>query len=92
MIHSSWVTSNRTHLTFFEAAVDHIAEQVTVKRMLAGYGDGAFDGATGPSHMKLDKRKDGKHKSIPSRINEDVSSDNEMSAIDAQSGCPPPRK
>ena len=79
-------------MTLFEAAVDDIAEQVTVKRMLAGYGDGAYGGATGPSHMELGKRKDAKHKSISSRINEDIRSDNEMSAVDAQSGCSPPRK
>ena len=76
----------------FEAAVDDIAEQVTVKRMLAGYGDVAFGGATGPSLMELGKRKDANHKLVSSRIDEDISSDNEMSAIVAQSGCSPPRK
>ena len=69
-----------------------LQKQVTVKRMLAGYGDRAFGGATGPSHMELGKTKDAKHKSISSRIKGDISSDNEMSAIDAQSGCSPPRK
>ena len=39
VIHSSWVTQKRTHLSAYETAVYDICEIITVKRMLQGYAD-----------------------------------------------------
>ena len=39
VIHSSWVTQKRTQLSIYEAFIDDICEQVTVKQMLKGFKD-----------------------------------------------------
>ena len=57
VIHSSWVTTKRTHMTLYEATIDDIAEHVTIKQMLKAYDDGGFGGATGPSFKDLEARK-----------------------------------
>ena len=55
VIHSSWVTQKRTQVSIYEACIYDICEQVTVKHMLKGYGEGSFIGGTGPSFGNLQK-------------------------------------
>ena len=57
VIHSSWVTTKRTHMTLYEATIDDIAEHVTIKQMLKAYDDGGFGGGTGPNFKELEARK-----------------------------------
>ena len=51
VIHSSWVSTKRTHLSIYECTLDDVAEFVTIKQMLKGYKEGNFGGGTGPSYM-----------------------------------------
>ena len=58
VIHSSWVSTKRTHLSIYECTLDDVAEFVTIKQMLKGYEEGNFCGSTGPSYMQINSRKD----------------------------------
>ena len=102
VIHSCWVTQKRTQLSIYEACIDDICEQVTVKQMLKGYGEGSFIGGTGTSFGNLQKRKKAREDSLTSKIIEDprcVTSHNIMHEktprnykIDSDDGCSSPRK
>ena len=58
VIHSSWVSKKRTHLSIYESTLDDVAEVVTIKQMLKRYEEGNFGGGTGPSYMQINSRKD----------------------------------
>ena len=47
VIHSSWVSTKRTHLSIYECTLDDVAEFVTIKQMLKGYEEGNFRGVLG---------------------------------------------
>ena len=63
MIHSGWVSSKSTHITSFDAVVDDIAEQITLKKRYQCYDDGGFGSGCGPSFETINKRKQAKDKS-----------------------------
>ena len=39
LLDSSWVTQRRTQLSIYEACIDDISKQITVKQMLKGFED-----------------------------------------------------
>ena len=80
VIHSSWVTQKRTHLSAYETAVDDICEMITVKQMLQGYADDSFCGGTGPSFNTFQIRRKAREASTCSMI------------FEGESDCSPPRK
>ena len=102
VIHFSCFTQKRTQLSIYEACVDDICEQVTVKQMLKDYEEGSFIGGTGPSFGNLQQRQKAREDSLTSKIIEDprcVTSQNIMHEktpksfeIDSDDGCSPPRK
>ena len=47
VIHSSWASTKRTHLSIYECTLDDVAEFVTIKQMLKGYEEGNFRGVLG---------------------------------------------
>ena len=47
VIHFSWVSTKRTHLSIYECTLDDVSEFVTIKQMLKGYDEGNFNGSTG---------------------------------------------
>ena len=63
VIHSGWVSSKSTHMTFFDDAVDDIAEQITLNKRHPCCADGGFGGGCGPSFETINKRKQAKDKS-----------------------------
>ena len=102
VIHSSWVTQKITQLSIYEACIDDICKQVTVKQMLKGYEEGSFIGGTGRSFGNLQQRQKVREDSLTSKIIEDprcVTSQNIMHEktpksykIDSDDGCSPPKK
>ena len=57
VIHSSWVSTKRTHFFIYECTSDDVAEFVTIKQILKGYEEGNFGGGTGLSYMQINSRK-----------------------------------
>ena len=48
LLDSSWVTQRRTQLSIYEACIDDISKQITVKQMLKGFEDVSLIRGTGP--------------------------------------------
>ena len=98
VIHSSWVTTKRTHMT----TIDDIAEHVAIKQMLKVYSDGGFGGSTGPNFKELEARKLAGKERVSSQIiannddavNIDFSQQQQQKHddIDSDHGCSPLRK
>ena len=61
VIHSSQVSTKRTHLSIYECTLEYVAEFATIKQMLKGYQKGNFCGSTGPSYMQINSRKDARN-------------------------------
>ena len=87
VVHSTCLTQKRTQLSLFESAVDDIYDMIATKQMLKGYGDGSFEGRTGPSIQCLDKRKRASNDSILKKIMQSSSS-----YMNAENECSPPQK
>ena len=68
VIHSSWVTQKRTHLSAYETTIDDISEMITVKQRWEGYADGSFHGGTDPSFITLQIRRKAREASTCSMI------------------------
>ena len=47
LLDSSWVTQRRTQLSIYEACIDDISKQITVKQMLKGFEDVSLIRGTG---------------------------------------------
>ena len=87
VVHSSWLTQKRTQLSLSDSAVDDIYDMIATKQMLKGYGDGSFEGRTGPSIQCLDKRKRASNDSILKKTMQSSSR-----YVNAENQCSPPRK
>ena len=61
VIHSSWVSTKRAHLSMYECSLDDVAEFLTTKQMRKKYAEGNFSGGTGPSYRQINSRKDAKN-------------------------------
>ena len=90
VIHSSWVSTKRTHLSIYECTLDDVAEFVTIKQMLKGYEEGNFGGGTGPSYMQINSRKDARNIKASFTVIEEDSSP--IHYNDENDGFSPPRK
>ena len=90
VIHSSWVSTKRTHLSIYECTLDDVAEFVTIKQMLKGYEEGNFCGGTGPSYMQINSRKDARNIKASFIVVEEDSSP--IHCNDENDGFSPPRK
>ena len=90
VIHSSWVSTKRTHLSIYECTLDDVAEFVIIKQMLKGYEEGNFGGGTGPSYMQINSRKDARNIKASFTIIEEDSSP--VLYNDENDGFSPPRK
>ena len=90
VIHSSWVSTKRTHLSIYECTLDDVAEFVTIKQMLKGYEEGNFGGGTGPSYMQINSRKDARNNKASFTVIEEDSSP--IRYNDENDGFSPPRK
>ena len=90
VIHSSWVSTKRTHLSIYECTLDDVAEFVTIKQMLKGYEEGNFGGGTGPSYMQINSRKDARNIKASFTVIEEDSSP--IHCNDENDGFSPPRK
>ena len=103
-IHSSWVTTKGTHITLYEATIGDIAEHVTIKQILKGYGNGELGVCTGSNFKELEARKLARNERISSQIianndnaiNIDFSQQQQQQQkhdnIDSDDGCSPPQK
>ena len=102
LIHSSWVTTKRTHMTLYEATIDDIVEHVTIKQILKPHGDGGFGGGTGPNFKELEAQKLARKERVSSQIT--ASNDDAINIyfsqqqqqkhydIDSDDGWSPPQK
>ena len=90
VIHSSWVSTKRTHLSIYECTLDDVAEFVTIKQMLKGYEEGNFGGGTGPSYMQINSRKDARNNKASFTVIEEDSSP--IHYNDENDGFSPPTK
>ena len=102
VIHSSWVSSRKTNIDLFDAAVDDITEFIRVKQMLRNYKEGSFGGCSGPSFDNLRKRKLARQDKVLNKVMDNDSDDEpvelSMNMVNIsenemmEAGCSPPRK
>ena len=96
------MSSRKTNIDLFDAAVDDITEFITVKQMLRNYKDGSFGGCSGPSFDNLRKRKLARQDKVLNKVMDDDSDDEpvelSMNMVNIsenemmEAGCSPPRK
>ena len=96
VVHSFWVTLQRTHLSLYESAIEDIAEQINIKQMLKAYDEGSFSGGTGPSSKTLQQRNEARANVISSKIldaHEDANESNssDICSVNINDGRSPPR-
>lgn len=68
VMHSSWVTTKRRHVTLYEPTIDDITEHLAIKQMLKDYGNGRFGGGTGRNIKELEARKLARKERVSSQI------------------------
>ena len=103
----SWNTfflgDNKGDITLYEAIIGDIAEHVTIKQILKGYGNGEFGVGTGTNFKELEARKLARNERVSSQIianndnaiNIDFSQQQQQQKhdnIDSDDGCSPPQK
>ena len=96
VVHFSWVTLQRTHLSLYESAIEDIAEQINIKQMLKAHDEGSFSGGTGPSSKTLQQRNEARANVMSSKIldaHEDATESNssDICSVNINDGCSPSR-